>query len=186
MLSRTLLLRLALVTVAGTAAGVFPIVAEFGPRAAFADDDDEDEDEDDGGDDDEGGEDGEEEEDEEEVDEDQPPVTAGGLALERKTFGVPIAQHQAIQFILAEMAIAAVALAEAGEPYKAWQQIVTGVGDNTFEDSDWYALGRIAETYGLRDDALAYYRRILGQPGATLVPLAIDFAAQRRAILGAP
>lgn len=79
MLSRTLLLRLALVTVAGTAAGVFPIVAELGPRAAFADDEDEDEDEDDGGDDDEGGEDGEEEEDEEEVDEDQPPVTAGGL-----------------------------------------------------------------------------------------------------------
>src|SRR4029079_19509431 len=27
-------------------------------------------------------------------------------ALERKTFGVPIAQHQAVQFILAEMAIA--------------------------------------------------------------------------------
>ena len=27
-------------------------------------------------------------------------------ALERKTFGVPIAQHQAIQFMLAEMAIA--------------------------------------------------------------------------------
>jgi transglutaminase-like putative cysteine protease/tetratricopeptide (TPR) repeat protein len=80
----------------------------------------------------------------------------------------------------------AVALAEAGEPYKAWQQVVTGVGDKTFEDSDWYALGRIAETYGLRDDALAYYRRILGQPGATLIPLAIDFAAQRRAILGAP
>ena len=29
-----------------------------------------------------------------------------GYALERKTFGVPIAQHQAIQFMLAEMAIA--------------------------------------------------------------------------------
>jgi acyl-CoA dehydrogenase len=28
-----------------------------------------------------------------------------GYALERKTFGVPIAQHQAIQFMLAEMAI---------------------------------------------------------------------------------
>ena len=27
-------------------------------------------------------------------------------ALERKTFGVPIAQHQAVQFMLAEMAIA--------------------------------------------------------------------------------
>jgi len=27
-------------------------------------------------------------------------------SLERKTFGVPIAQHQAIQFMLAEMAIA--------------------------------------------------------------------------------
>jgi acyl-CoA dehydrogenase len=29
-----------------------------------------------------------------------------GYALERKTFGVPIAQHQAVQFMLAEMAIA--------------------------------------------------------------------------------
>ncbi|MGH7337272.1 MAG: acyl-CoA dehydrogenase family protein, partial [Myxococcota bacterium] len=29
-----------------------------------------------------------------------------GYALERKTFGKPIAQHQAIQFMLAEMAIA--------------------------------------------------------------------------------
>ena len=32
--------------------------------------------------------------------------TIRGYALERKTFGVPIAQHQAIQFMLAEMAIA--------------------------------------------------------------------------------
>src|SRR5262249_25409455 len=25
---------------------------------------------------------------------------------------------------------------------------------------DWFVLGRIAETYGLRDDAIAYYRRV--------------------------
>ena len=35
-----------------------------------------------------------------------PGRVASSYALERKTFGVPIAQHQAVQFMLAEMAIA--------------------------------------------------------------------------------
>lgn len=91
MLARTLYLRLALVAVAGTAAGVFPIIAGLGPRAAYADDDDDDDGgDDDGGDDDDGGG-GDDEDDEEEDDEDQPPITAGGLYM-LKTY--PISELQ--------------------------------------------------------------------------------------------
>lgn len=90
MLARTLYLRLALVAVAGTAAGVFPVIDGLGPRSAFADDDDDDDD-DGGGDDDDDGGGGDEDEDEEEEDEDQPPVTAGGLYT-LKTY--PLAELQ--------------------------------------------------------------------------------------------
>lgn len=68
-------LTLALVTVAGSCAALFPVLHT---ATAWADDDDEEEeDEDDGGDD--GGDDEGGDEDEEEEDEGQPPITAGGL-----------------------------------------------------------------------------------------------------------
>ena len=83
MLDRTRHLRLALVLIAGLAAGLFPILGPLtralGPKVAFAADDDDDEgDDDDSGDDDSGDDEGGDDE-EEEVDEDQPPITAGGL-----------------------------------------------------------------------------------------------------------
>lgn len=82
MLDRTRQMRLALVLIAGLAAGLFPILGplarSLGPKVAWAADDDDDDDDggdddDDSGDDDDGG------DDEEESDEVQPPVTAGGL-----------------------------------------------------------------------------------------------------------
>ncbi|MEZ4403090.1 MAG: hypothetical protein R3B06_23910 [Kofleriaceae bacterium] len=78
MLDRTRTLRLAMVAVAGMAAGVFPVITSLTPKLAWAGDDDDDDADDDSGDSDDGGGD-EDTDDEEEVDEDQPPITAGGL-----------------------------------------------------------------------------------------------------------
>ncbi len=54
----------------------------------------------------------------------------------------------------------AAVLAEAGEPRLAWQQIEAGLGVAPLADADRYVLGRIAEQYDLRDDAIAMYRAI--------------------------
>ncbi len=53
--------------------------------------------------------------------------------------------------------------ASAGHPEAAYKTIVKGVDlkpDKTPGEADWYVLGRIAEEYGLDDDARAYYRRV--------------------------
>lgn len=50
-------------------------------------------------------------------------------------------------------------------------------------DSDWYVAGRIAESYGLRDDAIAGYRRIK-RPPPDFMPTAFDLAQRNLARLG--
>ena len=50
---------------------------------------------------------------------------------------------------------------------------------------DAYAFGRIAESYGLRDDALTVYRGIRRPAMPGLTPVAWDFAQQRLKALGA-
>ncbi len=52
--------------------------------------------------------------------------------------------------------------AELNRPTEAYRALVQSVeaGDKKADDSDWYVLGRIAETYGLPDQARAYYGRV--------------------------
>jgi tetratricopeptide (TPR) repeat protein len=56
----------------------------------------------------------------------------------------------------------AAALAHADQPWEAWQalqQSIDAQPGRQPDATDWYVLGRIAEDYGLRDDAIADYQR---------------------------
>jgi len=53
--------------------------------------------------------------------------------------------------------------ASAGLPEAAYKTIIHGISlkaDQQPSAADWYVLGRIAEEYGFRDDARAYYSRV--------------------------
>lgn len=79
----------------------------------------------------------------------------------------------------------ATVLAEVGEPAAAWaelEQILPGYAAPT--DADWYVLGRIAEQVGLRDDAIAIYRRLPRGADAPGYPSAWDFAQKRLKAMG--
>ncbi len=78
----------------------------------------------------------------------------------------------------------AAVLAEAGEPRLAWQQIEAGLGVAPLADADRYVLGRIAEQYDLRDDAIAMYRAIAPTPWNRGLPSSWDFAQKRLKALG--
>ncbi|MBK9035120.1 MAG: DUF3857 domain-containing protein [Myxococcales bacterium] len=77
----------------------------------------------------------------------------------------------------------AVVLADAGEPSAAWRQL-DGVLDDDITPSDWYVVGRIAEAYGLRDDAIGVYRSIARPTQRSAFPSAWDFAQKRLKALG--
>ena len=53
--------------------------------------------------------------------------------------------------------------AESDEPALAWRYTLRSIDATPQQlpvDEDWYVIGRIAECYGLRDDAIAAYRRL--------------------------
>jgi hypothetical protein len=77
--------------------------------------------------------------------------------------------------------------AELDHPYAAWtylQQTLSSRADGRPSDDDWYVIGRIAESYGLRDDAIAIYKRIAKpkHPSKTTVT-GYDFAQRRLRML---
>ena len=51
--------------------------------------------------------------------------------------------------------------------------------------ADWYVYGRVAESYGLRDDAIAFYRRVERSEPTPGQPTTFDFARRALTRLGA-
>ena len=79
----------------------------------------------------------------------------------------------------------AAVLAEVGEPTAAWAELVQVLP--VFApptDADHYVRGRIAEQVGLRDDAIAIYRRLPRGADAPGYPSAWDFAQKRLKAMG--
>ena len=79
----------------------------------------------------------------------------------------------------------AAVLVESGEPYLAWQQLGRSIGAAVVGDADRFVLGRIAEAYGLRDDALRAYRLIKPPQQRDGIPSTWDFAQKRLKAMGA-
>jgi tetratricopeptide (TPR) repeat protein len=71
------------------------------------------------------------------------------------------------------------------EAWKYLQRSLTDRLDLQPEDTDWYVIGRIAEQCGLRDDAIAAYRRV-AKPAPTTHSLwaTYDLAQRRLRLLG--
>ena len=77
--------------------------------------------------------------------------------------------------------------ADNGQPYRAWtylQQSLDTHPDAQPNAADWYVIGRIAESYGLRDEAIAAYRRVAREDAGLGSPTGYDFAQRRLAVLG--
>ncbi|MBL8620775.1 MAG: DUF3857 domain-containing protein [Myxococcales bacterium] len=76
-------------------------------------------------------------------------------------------------------------LAEAGEPAAAWARLVEHI-DETEEvaNADWYVIGRCAEQLGMRDDAIAIYRRVAKPKRHQTFPSPWDFAQRRLKAMG--
>lgn len=76
--------------------------------------------------------------------------------------------------------------AERGHLGEAWryelQSIVPGQAPRS---DDWYVIGRIAEGYGLRDDAIAAYRKVTRPKLGTLLRTGYELAQRGLARLGA-
>ncbi len=80
----------------------------------------------------------------------------------------------------------AVALATVGDATAAWRHVELGLERHAPPDSgDWLAIGKIAESLGLRDDALAAYRRVAADLEPPGLPTTWDFAQQRLKAMGA-
>lgn len=65
----------------------------------------------------------------------------------------------------------------------AWQSMANRDRDVP-DPSDWYVVGRIAEQLGLREDAIAAYRRVGREDETKPIPVAHDFAQRRLKRLG--
>jgi tetratricopeptide (TPR) repeat protein len=77
--------------------------------------------------------------------------------------------------------------AESDHPGAAWklvQESIAGHADRRPSNGDWYVIGRIAETYGLRDDAIAAYRRVAKPSHTDFVPSSYDFAQRNLKRMG--
>ena len=70
--------------------------------------------------------------------------------------------------------------AELERPSEAYRVLLQSIeaGDRKAEPSDWYVFGRMAETYGLADQARTYYRRVEKSESAD--PVSAFVLAQRR------
>jgi tetratricopeptide (TPR) repeat protein len=76
--------------------------------------------------------------------------------------------------------------AESGDPAAAWKHLGTAIRahkDRKPDASDLYVLGRIAEDLGLRDDAIALYRRV-AKPDDSPGVSAYDFAQRNLKRMG--
>ncbi|MBK7078825.1 MAG: DUF3857 domain-containing protein [Myxococcales bacterium] len=78
----------------------------------------------------------------------------------------------------------AVVLAEADQPEAAWEAVRKSIEGRPPGPEDFYPLGRIAEAYGLRDEAITWYRRCTPAPLRSLGPTGWDFAQKRLKALG--
>jgi tetratricopeptide (TPR) repeat protein len=76
--------------------------------------------------------------------------------------------------------------AESDRPFSAWSYELKALADHDDapDSGDWYVVGRIAESYGLRDDAIAAYKRVTPAPPKDLPPTPYLFAHRRLAALG--
>jgi tetratricopeptide (TPR) repeat protein len=77
--------------------------------------------------------------------------------------------------------------AESDHPHAAWTYLQGALAARKHVEpspADWYVIGRIAETYGLRDDAIAAYRHITKPTKRQLAPTGYDFAQRRLTKLG--
>src|SRR5262249_15955721 len=82
--------------------------------------------------------------------------------------------------------LAAIA-AENDDPSAAWryeQKSRPDYESDLPQDADWYVVGRIAESYGLRDDAIAAYRRLSKPNDAAGSVMAYQFVRKRLDALG--
>lgn len=78
----------------------------------------------------------------------------------------------------------AVVLADADQPEAAWDAVRKSIEGRPPGPEDFYPLGRIAEAYGLRDEAITWYRRCTPTPFRVLGPTGWDFAQKRLKALG--
>ncbi len=82
----------------------------------------------------------------------------------------------------------AAALAHSDDPFGAWQYLRRAIALHVRHEpgpGDWYVLGRIAESYGLTDDAIADYRLAARDKRPGLEPNAREFALAALKRLGA-
>jgi tetratricopeptide (TPR) repeat protein len=71
-------------------------------------------------------------------------------------------------------------LAKVSEARAALLQRMVSLGDDEPDDDDWYVFGRIAESYGLIQDATAMYRRLQRPRDDRTIPASSYALAQKR------
>jgi hypothetical protein len=71
-------------------------------------------------------------------------------------------------------------LDKAGDARAMLLQRMKDLGEDEPDDDDWYVFGRIAESYGLRGDAVTMYRRLQRPKNERAIPSSSYALAQRR------
>jgi len=107
------------------------------------------------------------------------PTPAAAMALvDRARLAFPSATHS-------EANTYAAVMAESDRPAEAWKQLGPFLDDTAeVSSADWYVLGRIAEGLGLRDDAIAAYRRVEDKRGRYIGVTSHQLAGRRLRALG--
>ncbi|MCE9575245.1 MAG: DUF3857 domain-containing transglutaminase family protein [Deltaproteobacteria bacterium] len=98
-------------------------------------------------------------------------AAARALAARAEQLSRPLARNLANTLATIE--------AEADRPVTAWRYALQSWDprmDHAPSDSDWYVIGRIAESYGLRDDAIAAYRKVKPRPGGERLMTSAELA----------
>jgi tetratricopeptide (TPR) repeat protein len=107
---------------------------------------------------------------------DPDPTTAKQLGVRAEQMAKPLPAHVA-------NTLAAIA-AESDDPYAAWRYVERSFEGNDPREDDWYVIGRIAESYGLTEDAIAAYKRV--KPNLRPGPTGYAFARRGLKRLHAP